>query len=164
MGDRELIRAIKQGDGDSARELVDKYYPLILRYCAAHYRQQGEDLAQETFLRVFRELPRFDESGSFKAWIYTIAYHLCVDQSRRPPELPLDEELPAPGRELDQAEDRARLHALLAPLPSRLRESLILRYCAQLSYKDIGRLMGVPPKTAQSRVRLALRALRKEKP
>lgn len=68
MGDRELIRAIKQGDGDSARELVDKYYPLILRYCA------------------------------------------------------------------------------------------------QLSYKDIGRLMGVPPKTAQSRVRLALRALRKEKP
>ena len=75
MTDDELIERIRDGDEDSAEELIARYYSAILRYCRWHSTDdaQAEDLTQETFLRVFRNLAGYRKRDRFKAWLYTIA-------------------------------------------------------------------------------------------
>ena len=62
MEDEELVVRIKAGDEDAARELVERYYGAILRYCRWHCQgaERAEDLTQETFFKLFRNLPEYE--------------------------------------------------------------------------------------------------------
>ena len=84
MEDEELVVRIKAGDEDAARELVERYYGAILRYCRWHCQgaERAEDLTQETFFKLFRNLPEYEERKKFRPYLYTIASRLCVDESR----------------------------------------------------------------------------------
>src|SRR5215831_16089459 len=87
LDDLTLARA-QRGDEPACRTLVERYqrpvFALLGRMCG-HARV--EDLAQETFLRVFRALPRFDRSGPARlsTWILTVATRLALDELRRRP-------------------------------------------------------------------------------
>lgn len=165
MGDTELIERIKCGDRDSSDAIIERYYAPILRYCLRHCADMGraEDMTQETFLRVFRDIAAYRNSGSFRSYVYTIAHHLCVDESRRVRADELSEDMPAPDSGFSRIDDRDQVSRLLGTLPEKQREALILRYGEQLSFKEIGDVTGASPRTVQSRVRLALASLRKEK-
>lgn len=165
MDDKKLIRQIQRGDTSSAEQLVQRYYPAILRYCSWHCpcQDRAEDLTQETFLRVFRNIPQFDGRGSFKCYLYTVAYHLCIDECRRQSTLLLSEELLEDSAELRQVDDREQLRYLLGLLTPAQRQALLLHCGQQLSFREISQILEVPPRTVQSRVRAALAILRKEK-
>ena len=81
LNDTKLITQIQRGNTACANELVERYYSSILRYCSWHCNNidRAEDLAQETFLRVFRDIYTYEQKGSFKAYLYTIAHQelLC---------------------------------------------------------------------------------------
>ena len=83
--DDDLIEQIKLGDEKAAEELIKRYYPSILRYCKRHCfdLEKAEDLTQETFLKLFRNLSGYKGKRKFKAYLYTIANHLCIDESRK---------------------------------------------------------------------------------
>ena len=83
--DNVLINRVKAGDEDAAELLIRRYYPSILRYCRWHCpnMETAEDLTQETFIRLFRHLDEYKNRGTFKAYLYTIANHLCIDESRK---------------------------------------------------------------------------------
>lgn len=166
MHDKELIKQIKSGNAECANELIERYYASILRYCAWHCRDsaRAEDLTQETFLRVFRNFNQYDNKGSFQSYIYTIAHHLCVDEARKPMLYPLEEDIAASNEELTRVENQEEIGRLLTPLSPSQREAVLLRFGAQLSFAEISGITGVPPRTIQSRVRLALAIMRKEKP
>lgn len=165
MSDDEIIGEIQNGNMEYADELVARYYPSVLRYCRWHSvsRWQAEDLTQETFYRVFRSLDRYIGQGNFRAYVFRTAYHLCVDESRRPVWDILSEHEKSPGDAIEQVENIETVKYLLEKLPEPQREAVILRFGENLSFREIARITGTPLRTVQSRIRLALNMLRKEK-
>ena len=165
--DDELIERIWCGDEDAAEELIKRYYTSILRYCKWHCAdtQKAEDLTQETFLRLFKALKNYTGKKRFKTYLYTIANHLCIDESRKIPLYALENEesLVNERNEIQWAEDREEIRYLLNTLSSEQREAVILRFGEQLEFREIAQVMGCNMRTAQSRVRSALKIMRKEK-
>lgn len=165
LTDNELISQIQCGNKACANELIERYYPAIFRYCLWHcfHDNQAEDLVQETFFRVFRDISSYECRGNFKSYLYTIAHHLCIDANRKHSTGWLDENLPTEDSKLKQVEDREQIAYLLNLLTPVQREAILLRYGEQLSFKEIAQILDIPPRTVQSRVRSALLVLRKEK-
>jgi RNA polymerase sigma-70 factor (ECF subfamily) len=121
----------------------------------------AEDLSQETFLKLFRNLEQYEGKKKFKAYLYTIANHLCIDESRKDPTYFLnDEEIVKDCTEMLQIEDRNEIQYLLGKLSPEQKEAIILRYGEQLSYTEIAKVMGCNLGTAQSRVRNALKIMK----
>ena len=77
------IERIFQGDSQALDELVEAFYPEILRYCLWHAPNPSlaEDAAQETFLKAIRYLDRYSHKGKFKAYLYSIAANTCIDMT-----------------------------------------------------------------------------------
>lgn len=171
MSDDELVEQIKLGDENAAEELIKRYYASILRYCKWHCpgTEKAEDLTQETFLKLFRNLPQYDSKKrgrtpqKFKAYLYMIANRLCIDESRKQKLYPLeDEEMIVNERnEISRIDDKEEIQYLLSILSSEQREAVILRFGGQLSFAEIAKITGCNMRTAQSRVRNALKIMRK---
>lgn len=166
MSDDELVKQIQLGDEAAAAELIKRYYTSILRYCKWHCSssEAAEDLTQETFFRLFKNLSGYTGRKKFKAYLYTIASHLCIDESRKLKFYPLEiEENPGCAQnEILRVEDRAVINKLLNILSPEQRETVILRFGEQLSFEEIAKVMGCNMRTAQSRVRSALIIMRGE--
>ena len=164
--DEKLLKKIHLGDENAAEELINRYYVSIFRYCKAHCSNlaKAEDLTQETFLRVFKNLPEYREKGCFRTYIYTIANHLCIDESRKIQLYPLEneEELVCDDDAMIQVENKAEIKYLLSKLSPEQKEVVILRYGEQLSFGEIAKVTGCNMRTVQSRVRNALKIMRKE--
>lgn len=166
MDDDILAALARSGDADAAELLIKRYYTSILRYCRWHCSdmETAEDLTQETFIRLFRHLEDYKAESSFKAWLYTIANRLCIDESRKISFSPLeDQNFPAADdSRLHRIEDRDQILRLLKFLSPEQREAILLRFEEDLSFMEIARVMGCSLRTAQSRVRNGLKIMRKE--
>lgn len=166
MSEEELINRIRQGDEAAAEELVHRWYPHIFRYCRSRSRsiETAEDLTQDTFLRLFSALPDYREEGKFRAYIFLIANRLCIDESRKTPLHPLEDEerLASPCDEIHQMEDRDEIRSLLDALPPMQREAVILRFGERLTYQEIAEATGCNMRAAQGRVKCALKNMQKE--
>ncbi len=166
MNDDDLVEQIRLGDEKAAEELINRYYASVLRYCKGHcfHLEKAEDLTQETFLKLFKNLSGYKGKRKFKAYLFTIANHLCIDESRKMKVYPLEneEEIRYECDELRQIEDKSEIEYLLKALSPEQREAVILRFGEQLSFWEIAKVMGCNMRTAQSRVRSALKIMRKE--
>jgi len=168
--DDDLIEQIRLGDEKAAEELINRYYASILRYCKRHCfnLEKEEDLTQETFLRLFKNLSGYKVkkpgSSKFRAYLYTIANHPCVDESRKMEIYPLEneEEIGCECGEMRRMEDNSEINYLLNALSPEQREAVILRFGEQLEFREIAKVTGCNMRTAQSRVRNALKIMRKE--
>lgn len=163
------ITCALEGNQSCYKSLYDRYADGVYRLCYGIIlnKQDAEDVVQETFVYAFKNLRRYQsERASFKTWLYTIAVSRSRNVHRRK-QLPTVEltnqgthQVPAPStetpeaaltrRELSDAVERAL--AMLTPL---LREAVVLRYGHGLTFREIAEVMECPPKTAESRVRLA---------
>lgn len=165
----ELIQRIEQGDTDAADELVEMFYPEILRYCLWHApdRSLAEDAAQETFLKAVRYFNRYVHKGKFRSFLYQIAANTCIDMRRKKwltdlsyEELSVD--VPKIEAGFEEVHSDLILKQLVNSLPSKSREIMILRFGQDLSLKEIASIIGLPLRTVQSRLRSALKRLKKE--
>ena len=166
LSDDELVELVRYGEEDAAGELIKRYYTSILRYCKWHCSDtdKAEDLTQETFYRLFKNLSGYKGKNKFKAYLYTIANHLCIDESRKISSYPLEgeENIANECNEILQLEDKTEINRLLNILPEEQKEAVILRYGEELSYKEIAKVMGCNMRTAQSRVRNGIKMMQKE--
>ena len=166
MNDDALVEQIRFGDEKAAEELIKRYYTPVLHYCKRQCfnLEKAEDLTQETFLKLFKNLSGYKEKGKFKAYLYTIANHLCIDESRKMKECSLENEgeIRDECDELRRIEDKSEVGYLLNVLSPEQREAVILRFGEELSFWEIAKVMGCNMRTAQSRVRNALKIMRKE--
>ncbi len=169
-----LIARCLAGEQTAFAALYDEFAPGVYRLCYSLLlnHHDAEDVAQETFVYAFKNLRRFDARlSAFKTWLYTIAICRCRNLYRRnrPSLIDLSQVvqngLPAPRSETPEAayarsSAKEALKESLAALTPRLREAVVLRYGHGLTYREIAEIMDCPPKTAESRVRLAHEALR----
>ena len=166
LSDDKLIEQIKAGDEQAAEELITRYYASILRYCRWHCSsvEKAEDLTQETFYKLFKNISGYKGKRKFKAYLYTIANRLCIDESRKKPLYSIEDEeiIIDECDEILRMEDKAEVNYLLSTLSPEQREAIILRFGEQLEFHEIAKVMGCNMRTAQSRVRNGLNIMRKE--
>jgi RNA polymerase sigma factor (sigma-70 family) len=120
---------------------------------------RAEDAFQETFLRALRAYPRLRNDGHLRAWIYTIAARIVIDEHRRTPPIPA--ELP----ELAAADGRpayAQLEHLADVLPPTERAAVVLRYGYDLDYAEIGAALGSNAAAARQAASSGIRRLREK--
>ena len=164
LTDEELIRRIRAGDEEAAEVLVKRYYSDILRYCKRHTADNNlaEDATQETFYRVFKSLMRYQDKERFKAWIYMIAKNICIDMGKKQRSIVSieDEEIGEESKELKHIEDDDEIQQMLLSLTEEQREAILLYFEEELTYKEIGKILGIPARTVQSRIRNALKNLK----
>ncbi len=170
-----LIQLCLQGEQTAYTGLYDTFAPMVYRLCYGLVlnKQDAEDVLQEVFVYAFKNLSRYEPTKSaFKTWLYTIAVSRCRNTYRRKhiPQIDISQlfstQMAAPTSErpeamLAQRNAQDALLRALSQLPAYLREAVILRYGHSLTYREIADVMNCPPKTAESRVRLAHDHLRK---
>ena len=175
-----LIRRCLAGDEKAYRELVEMYQGRVhsLAFRMLRRVEDAEDVTQETFVRMFRALDRYDPERSFGAWLFSIAARLSIDQIRRRKLQPLpmtgrdkdDEEYtidvedpsPRPDEAAARSEEERRTKALIDSLPPHYRVVVLLRHQQDLSYEEIAEALHLPLGTVKARIHRA-RALLKER-
>jgi len=169
--ERETLIQAQQGDPEAFSRLVDAYQRAVFNMC---YRMSGnaedaEDAAQETFLRAFKSMRRYDLNRPFSTWILSIAAHYCIDQVRRRrfqivsiEDLPVPD-LPdlAPGIEksLSMKEDQQRVRLLLQSLEPTDRAAVVMYYWYDFSYDEISRALSLTESAVKSRLHRARRRM-----
>lgn len=163
----KLIRQIQNGRRECLDELVEMYYPAILRYCLWHTPdvQSAQDAAQETFLKLVRFIGRYQHKGQFKAFLYRIAANACIDILRNTPATEPLSELSAepvlgPDKGYQAAEDRQQLSAAFSCLDHGQQELILLRYGQELTLREISAVTGLPLRTVQTKLRRAVNKMR----
>ncbi len=159
--DDYALVAAAQTDPRRFRTLYERYANSMYRYIFVHVqdRPTAEDLTSQVFLQALEHLPDYRPTGSFSAWLFTIARNSLRSYFRKPhPALSLDEEMDvvsANGELLDFIEQREQivhLISLLELLEEDKRELLRLRYASGLTYREIGEVVG----RAEGAVKMAI--------
>jgi RNA polymerase sigma factor (sigma-70 family) len=146
--------------------LVRQHVPAIFRYARRFTgdRDIAEDIAQETFVKAWKNLKRYDPSRSFSAWLYTIAQRTAIDYLRKKSDEPLPEELldtaPSVLETLDMARENRALALATAQLPSEYRAVVQLRL-QDLQFHEIAERLKKPLNTVKSQYRRALGLLKR---
>ena len=172
----KLVRLCMAGDQQAWQQLVlsqhRRIYGICFRFTGS--ASDAEDLTQDVFLKVYRNLASFDtERGSFQTWIATLARNLLVDHFRRTrlerATDSLDASLsseedgatmgdrladPRPSQEAHASglELKARIQQALAQLSPELREAVVFRDLEDMDYKEIAQVLKIPEGTVKSRI------------
>jgi RNA polymerase sigma-70 factor (ECF subfamily) len=167
--DEALVRRVAAGDPAAIRALVARKLPRI---CALATRMLGdateaEDVAQEAFLRVWRQAPKWRSSeAKFDTWLHRVALNLCYDRLRKrreqPTAEPPDQTDPAVGAdvEVEMMQTSNQVQAALGELPDRQRDAILLHHYQELSNIDAAAVLGVSVDALESLLARGRRALR----
>lgn len=141
---------------------LEEQYDKIYRYCyfRLHSRELAEDVTQETFLRYFEHDYGLTSDAALRC-LYTIARNLCVDCSRKPQPLPLEEFPPGETTE-EQTMTGIAVRSVLSRLDDGERELLLLRYVNEVSVAQIGKLLGISRFAVYRRLLAASNRFREE--
>ncbi len=177
----ELMMATKSGDAAAFDSLVAKLRnrAFFIAHSLVGSREDALDLAQESFMKVFRARETFRDGEPFLPWFHRILRNTCYSHLRQRGRLRkvslsfrragaedegdwqlADPKSPAPSAELEAKEQTVTFQAALEKLSARDREILSLRHHKELSYKDIADSLGIPQGTVMSRLFHARRRLR----
>ena len=152
-----LIHRMKNGDDEAVETFVRKYYPVILRYCHLHIKDQSyaEDAAQEVFARFFRTLNQYQHYGKAQNYLYVIAANICRDFYRKQDEVSIDKLPEEPILEMEPLDLRFDVHSALEKLPPELREITILFFFQEVKQKEIARILGIGLPLVKYRIKRA---------
>ncbi|GIP30541.1 ECF RNA polymerase sigma factor SigW [Paenibacillus sp. J23TS9] len=179
--ENRLTKLALKGDQRAFAEIVELYKDKIyhLAYRMLGNRHEAEDIVQETFLRVYKNLDRYDPNQKFSTWIYRIATNLCIDRLRKKkPTYSLDAEMNdqegmdgysmipsdnrTPESETLLSETQEIIYQAIGSLPAKYKSVMILRYLQDLSLQEISDVLGMPVTTIKTRVHRGREFLRKK--
>jgi RNA polymerase sigma-70 factor (ECF subfamily) len=166
----------QRGSDEAFTKLVETYQTPVFNLC---YRMLGEpelaeDAAQETFLRAYQHLHRYDQKRPFATWLLSIAAHYCIDKLRRRKFsiFSIDEEdedgnsfeiadldSPNPETEAMKGQTRARVQAMLEDLDPTDRAAIIMRYWYDYSEIEIAESLRLTVSAVKSRLHRSRKAL-----
>ncbi len=183
IADNALIYAYLEGDDYAFEVLVSRYQNKLVNYLnrLIHDYEMAVDLAQEAFIRVYRNANCYKGEYQFSTWLYRIATNLAIDEirrrkrkgrfffynvterfqqedgTRRLPDLRC-----SPEKSLDRTEKLERLQSAIDSLPEKYRFAFILKEVQELSYKEISKVLKISLGTVKSRVHRAKMLLREK--
>ena len=180
LSDEEAVERARAGDHEAFRVLVERYggraQGLALRILRDPDR--ARDAVQESFLKAYAALDRFEGRSGFYTWLYRLVFNQCIDMKRRDHSagevewsddvapgavagsLPGEGELADPARAYHRAQLREALAEAIESLPDDARRTLVLREVDGLSYAEIARALEIPKGTVMSRLHYARKRVR----
>ena len=179
--DEEIILQYKKGDGTAFKKLIDRYTSSLYNFTSRMVgKSEASDIVQEIFIKTWKNIDRFNPlKASFKTWIFTISRNAATDFLRKKKSLSfsdlegnsgedatgfseniVDENL-LPEYNLERMEDSQLLNNMLEKLKHNYRDVLVLHYQEEMSFEEIGEILGKPPNTVKSQHRRAITELRK---
>ena len=177
--DLHQVARARSGDTDAFRILVERHSRALFRlaYRMTGNQQDAEDVVQDSFLKAYKQLGKFDERASFGTWLYRIAMNCSLDlvraRKRRNEQLaPADAELdepvlalpspdPDPSRLALSGEVRDRVTDAMNLLSASERTAFVLRHFEGMCIEDVGRVLGCQPGAAKHSVFRAVQKLRR---
>ncbi|WP_442602760.1 RNA polymerase sigma factor SigW [Paenibacillus sp. KN14-4R] len=176
-----LAKLARSGDRLAFAELVDLYKDKIyhLAYRMLGNKQEAEDAVQETFLRLYTNLHRYDETQKFSTWIFRIATNLCIDRLRkRKPVYSLDADMDGgegndfyammpsneetPEKQVIVSETQQLIRKAIETMPEKYKSIVILRYLQDMSLQEISDVLDMPVTTIKTRLHRGRDYLRKK--
>jgi RNA polymerase sigma-70 factor, ECF subfamily len=176
--DEAFVTQARSGDGEAFRVLVERHSRSLFRlaFRMTGNQQDAEDVVQESFLRAYRQLARFDERASFGTWLYRIATNCALDvirarkrRSEQPAEtngaidraqfLPCGN--PSPERAALSLEIRERVAEAMNELSPTERAAFVLRHFEGMRIEDVSRVLECQPGAAKHSVFRAVQKLRR---
>ncbi len=166
-----LLRRCQRGDGEAFRELVERYQRRtywIAYHMLGNY-ETAREISQEAFVRVFRNVARFDVRKNFYTWLYQIVVNLSIDRMRKMSHARavgldgiggLADPRPAPEESSERGELRVRVRAALDRLPPKYKAVLTLRDIQGFSCQEIAEIVGCTNATVRWRLHRARRLFR----
>lgn len=178
LTDVMAVEQAQTGDTDAFRVLVERHSRPVFRlaYRMTGNQEDAEDVVQESFLRAYRQLGRFDNRSSFWTWLFRIAVNCALDlvraRKRRSEQTPMGEdqadpvlELPATGPTPERialsGEISERVAAAMEALSESERSAFVMRHFEGLSIEAISQTLGVQPGAAKHSVFRAVQKLRR---
>ena len=176
--DDELITRYRAGDGDAFKVLIDRYANqlYLFAYRMTHNPSDAQDIAQETYVKVWRTLDRYQSGKSFKAWIFAIARNTAIDKLRKKKSAvfsdfdmedgknwiteTFSDPDTIPAELIEKAEQNNLLEKALLELPLADQEIMHLHYKEGMTFQAIGKILKKPLDTVKSRHHRALIRLR----
>ncbi len=162
-GDLQLVSAWRGGDARAGVQLFDRHYAAVARFFRTKVAGDAEDdLVQETFTRCVAAAARYRGDGSFRAFLFGIAYNVLVDYVRRvsaarklfdPAVQSARDAGPGPRTNAAAREQQRRVVEALQCIPLVYQTTLELHYWEQLGVDDIARVLDCPPGTVKTRLR-----------
>ncbi len=176
--EKELLDRARKGDQAAFGQLVDRYYEMVyaVAFGVLRNREAARDVAQEAFIKAYKELANFEGKSKFKTWVYRITVNSAIDEQRRKkPTDSLDatdvsdsdDEAPViikdPGRLPDDQAEQSELRTLIFKALDHLspdhRAVLVLREWQELSYEEIAETLKIEMGTVMSRLFYARKKL-----
>jgi len=180
--DRTYVAQARAGDADAYRVLVERHGRALFRlaFRMTGNQQDAEDVVQESFLRAYRQLSKFDERASFGTWLYRIAANCSLDlvrsRKRRSEHQPLNGDVPGeaedpvlalpstdptPERAALSSEVRERLAEAMNELSATERTAFVLRHFEGMRIEEVSRVLECQPGAAKHSVFRAVQKLRR---
>lgn len=160
--DASQMARVRSGDREAFADLVDRHKDAVVNYLTrlTGHRDRAEDLAQETFLRLFRSAGSYSEQGLLRGYLFRIATNLVRSEERREKRLRLlmpflgrqEHAEPAAPSGLLRQELHREVSAAVAQLPLRYRVPLVLHEIEGWAYADIAQALGCREGTVKSRI------------
>jgi RNA polymerase sigma-70 factor, ECF subfamily len=161
--DEQLMQAVAGGDLDAFNEIVLRYQDHSWRTACRLLgdAMEAEDVAQEAFLKILKAAPRYRPTASFRTYLYTIIYRLCLDTRKksRPalmdtiPDRPAAS--PSAAEYLVSSEREVEIRHALESLPLNQRTAIVLKNDEGLSYAEIAQVMDTSLKSVEMLIRRA---------
>jgi RNA polymerase sigma-70 factor, ECF subfamily len=177
--DASVVAQVLAGDRDAYRVLVERHSRSIFRlaYRMTGNEQDAEDIVQETLLRAYRRLDRFESRSSFSTWLYRIAVNCSVDFSRKrkhddqqqaaydadspDPVLSVPSTDPSADRLMLSAEVREKVEATMQTLSEKEKAAFVLRHFEGRSIEEIAQALGMKANAAKNNIFRAVQKLRR---
>ncbi|MCC8087814.1 MAG: RNA polymerase sigma factor [Rikenellaceae bacterium] len=170
--DNDLISSALSGDHAAFEQLFMRYrdeiYQLYMQKTGNNV-PDANDMMQETFIRIFVNLHKFDPEYTFRQWLYTIARNVFIDHTRRRkdfiislessenyrPELNPPSETPTPEQEMISSQTRFKIDSLLETIPDKYKDMIRLRFINEYSYEEISVKLSIPIGTVKTHIHRA---------
>ena len=166
LKDDFYIRQYLDGNQKAFNRIIDHYkrplFSFILKM--VNNKEVAEDIFQETFMRVIKNIQQYKEKGCFSSWLFHISHNLCKDHWRKIAKEKYDESLDKQefadsgkliNQKLEEIEDKAWLESEISNLPDKFQEVVLMYIYGHLSFKEIAKALDCSINTVLGRMHYA---------
>lgn len=175
--DNQLIKRYFKGDNQALEILIKRHVDAVYGFALSYVKSpaEAEDVAQESFIKVWKKLKQYDQTKSFRAWLMTIVKNTALDHLKKKQAVPFSSfeneagenvllstfksDLPSPQAEMMQNELAAEMAGARSGLSPKYQKVLDLKVDNDFTFREISQALMEPLNTVKSRYRRALEAL-----
>jgi len=179
LNEERIVCELKAGNYTVFREIVELFKNRIfgMTYKFTNNYEEAQDLSQEIFLKIYKEIGRFRFECKLSTWIYRISINTCLDWKRKNNKVKIfstsmindDEETvefdikdnnPLPDEVFIRSESQREVHEIIYGLPDKYKTVIIMYHFNNMSYQEISAALNIPERTVETRLYRARRLLR----